>query len=82
MKDEKGNLISLKGDPINSGGEGKIYETNQNKFVAKIYDKLPTPEQISKLKVMIANPPKSPPTEPDHVAIAWPTSLIFDDHNN
>jgi DNA-binding helix-hairpin-helix protein with protein kinase domain len=63
---------------FNSGGEGKIYKINRAGFVAKIYEKLPTPEQISKLKVMIANPPKSPPTHGKHVAIAWPTSLVWE----
>jgi DNA-binding helix-hairpin-helix protein with protein kinase domain len=78
MKDDKGNQFSFKGDPINSGGEGKIYLTSQSRLVAKIYDKPPTPEQISKLKKMIANPPNSPPTHGNHVAIAWPTSLIWE----
>lgn len=70
MKDDKGNLVNFQGDPINSGGEGKIYKTSQSGFVAKVYDKLPTPEQINKLRKMIANPPQSPPTHGNHVAIA------------
>ena len=81
MKDDKGNQFNFQGDPINSGGEGKIYKTTQSGFVAKVYDKPPTSEQINKLKKMIANPPKSPPTHGNHVAIAWPTSLIFDNSN-
>ena len=82
MKDENGTLVSFQGEPINSGGEGKIYKINLLGFVAKVYDKPPTPEQINKLKKMITNPPKSPPTHGNHVAIAWPTSLIFDNSNN
>ena len=82
MKDDRGNQFNFQGDPINSGGEGKIYKTTQSGFVAKVYDKPPTSEQINKLKKMIANPPKSPPTHGNHVAIAWPTSLIFDNFDN
>ncbi len=81
MKDDKGNQFNFQGDPINSGGEGKIYKTNRSGFVAKVYDKPPNPEQINKLSKMIANPPQSPPTHGNHVAIAWPTSLIFDNSN-
>ena len=78
MKDENGTLVSFQGEPINSGGEGKIYKINLLGFVAKVYDVLPSSDQVSKLTAMIANPPQNPPTNGNHVAIAWPSSLLFD----
>jgi DNA-binding helix-hairpin-helix protein with protein kinase domain len=78
MKDENGKLVSFQGEPINSGGEGKIYKTDWIGFVAKVYDVLPNSDQITKLKAMIANPPKNPPTNGNYVAIAWPSSLLFE----
>ncbi|MBD2151685.1 hypothetical protein H6F44_16380 [Pseudanabaena sp. FACHB-1277] len=77
MKDDQGNSFNLNGEPFGSGGEGKIYRTDRPGFVVKIYEKTPTPEQVSKLKVMIANPPKASPSDPGDVAIAWPTSLAY-----
>ncbi len=77
MKDDQGKSFNFKGEPFGSGGEGKIYRIDRPSFVVKIYEKPPTPEQVSKLKAMIANPPKSPPSYSNHVAIAWPTSLAY-----
>ena len=83
MKDDNGIPIELKGypdHPLGEGGEGKVYETDRVGFVAKIYDELQDAAKISKLKVMIANPPQNPATHEDHVAIAWPTSLLFESY--
>lgn len=46
MKDENGALVSFQGEPINSGGEGKIYKINLIGFVAKVYDVLPSSDQV------------------------------------
>ena len=82
MEDDKGNSVSFVGKQIGFGGEGDIYRTNQSGIVAKIYKNLPTQDQINKLNVMIANPPKNPSTYGsygNHISIAWPNSLLTKD---
>jgi DNA-binding helix-hairpin-helix protein with protein kinase domain len=51
-------FVSLTKQIANSG-EGKIWETSLNGYLAKIYHD-PTLERIEKLKVMLANPPADP----------------------
>lgn len=68
--------VSL-GKQIASSGEGDVWETNQNGYLAKIYHD-PTPERIEKLKVMLANPPVDPMLSQNHISIAWPHDLLKD----
>lgn len=64
-------------ESIASSGEGEVWRTNQNGYVAKIYHS-PTPERIEKLKVMVAYPPKDPNSHQNHISFAWPKSLLKD----
>ncbi len=63
--------------PISTGGEGTVWITNYADQVAKIYTQ-PTPERITKLKQMLANPPQDPTEDQRHISIAWPQDLIRD----
>lgn len=63
------------GKQIASSGEGEVWETNLNGYLAKIYHN-PTPERIKKLEVMIANPPDDPMLQYNHTAIAWAKDLL------
>ncbi|AFZ31038.1 hypothetical protein Glo7428_2532 [Gloeocapsa sp. PCC 7428] len=65
------------GKQIASSGEGEVWETNLNGYLAKIYHN-PTPERIKKLEVMIANPPDDPMLQYNHTAIAWAKDLLVD----
>ncbi|PIG94362.1 IMS domain-containing protein [Gloeocapsopsis sp. IPPAS B-1203] len=65
---------------IASSGEGEVWQTNLNGYLAKIYHN-PTPERIKKLEVMIANPPDDPMRRFNHTAIAWAKDLLVDQHN-
>ncbi|NEP81855.1 MAG: DUF1036 domain-containing protein, partial [Okeania sp. SIO3B3] len=47
----------------------------------KIYYK-PTPQQVEKLKLMLAHPPKNPTASQNHTAISWPIDLIIDSQKN
>lgn len=71
-----GQSISLD-ERIASSGEGEVWRTNQNGYVAKIYHS-PAPERIEKLKVMVAYPPKDPNSHQNHISFAWPKSLLKD----
>lgn len=62
---------------IASSGEGEVWETNLNGYLAKIYHN-PTPERIKKLEVMIVNPPDDPMLRFNHTAIAWAKDLLVD----
>ena len=64
-------------EEIANSGEGKVWETNLNGYLAKIYHK-PTPARIAKLKVMLANPPADPMLIHNHVSIAWVSDLLKD----
>jgi serine/threonine protein kinase len=68
--------VSLVKEIANSG-EGKVWRTNWDGYLAKIYHD-PTIERIEKLEVMIAHPPKE--TVPNHVSFAWATSVLKDSH--
>lgn len=58
-----------------NSGEGEVWETNLNGYLAKIYHS-PTPERIDKLKVMLANPPEDPMRSHGHISIAWIEDLL------
>ena len=70
-----GKSITLLGEEIANSGEAKIWRTNQNGYLAKIYHS-PTPERVQKLAVMIANPPTEPNSHLHHVSFAWPKSAL------
>ncbi len=67
---------------IADSGEGKVWQTNFNGYLAKIYHKPPTFEQLQKLKVMLANPPKEPNAHHNHISFAWCKSLLTDTNGN
>jgi len=69
-----GQSISLD-EKIASSGEGEVWRTNQDGSLAKIYHS-PTPERVEKLKVMVAQPPKEPNSQLNHISFAWPKSLL------
>ncbi len=69
-----GKSVSL-GNQIASSGEGEVWETDINGYLAKIYHN-PTRERIEKLKVMLANPPADPMKSQNHVSIAFPQDLL------
>ncbi|MDM8531938.1 tetratricopeptide repeat protein [Anaerolineales bacterium HSG25] len=61
---------------LGKGGEATVYNlAEQPNLVAKIYH-TPTPAHEAKLRAMLMNPP-DPPRTRDHVAIAWPTALLY-----
>ena len=62
---------------IADSGEGQVWTTNVNGYLAKIYHD-PTPARIAKLKVMLANPPADPMLSHNHVSIAWVSDLLKD----
>ena len=80
QRSDTNNAVSLTKE-IASSGEGKIYKTNEQGLIAKIYHKV-TPEKISKLKVMVANPPNDPTVSSGHISIAWPRCLLRDSSNS
>ena len=69
-----GKSITLLKEIANSG-EAKVWRTNQNGYLAKIYHSS-TPERVQKLAVMIANPPTEPNSHLHHVSFAWPKSAL------
>jgi len=61
-------------DELGKGGEATVYNIAEDEnMVAKIYHQ-PTPDREAKLRAMLLNPPEQPTT---HVAIAWPTALVY-----
>lgn len=69
-----GQSISLK-KQIASSGEGEVWETNLNGYLAKVYHS-PNHERVKKLEVMVAHPPKDPNSQINHISFAWPKSLL------
>lgn len=67
---------------IASSGEGKVWQTNVNGYLAKIYHNRPNFEQVQKLKVMLVNPPKEPNAHLNHISFAWCKSLLRDTGGN
>ncbi|MBD2137363.1 hypothetical protein H6F32_07130 [Anabaena sp. FACHB-1237] len=70
-----GKSITLVGEEIANSGEAKVWRTNQNGYLAKIYHS-PTPERVQKLAVMIDHPPTEPNSHLYHVSFAWPKSVL------
>ncbi|MBR8832593.1 MAG: tetratricopeptide repeat protein [Stigonema ocellatum SAG 48.90 = DSM 106950] len=58
-------------------GEGTVWYTNQNGYLAKVYHSLDQ-ERVEKLKVMVAHPPLDPNYHIPHISFAWPKSLLKD----
>lgn len=69
--------ITLLDEPIANSGEGKVWRTNQNGYLAKIYHDQ-KPERVQKLAVMIAHRPKEPNSHLNHISFAWPKSVLKD----
>ncbi|MBD6618426.1 PDZ domain-containing protein [Komarekiella sp. 'clone 1'] len=76
-----GKSITLLGEPIANSGEGKVWRTNYNGYLAKIYHSQ-TPERVQKLAVMIAHRPKEPNSHLNHISFAWPKSVLKDAQGN
>lgn len=79
MKYSNNFVINVDNDKIGEGGEGGVFNLNQDKVV-KIYNwnKKNSDDRESKLKkitYMIENPPK------DLTDLAWPESLVFTDNS-
>ncbi|MEH2159606.1 MAG: hypothetical protein V7K38_00810 [Nostoc sp.] len=72
-----GKSITLLGEPIADSGEGKVWRTNHNGYLAKMYHSQ-TPERVQKLAVMIAHRPKEPNSHLNHISFAWPKSVLKD----
>ena len=75
-----GQSITLVKEIANSG-EGEVWETNRNGYLAKIYHS-PSQERMQKLQVMLANPPTDHNSYLNHISFAWPKSLLKDSNGN
>ncbi len=78
IQDSNNQAITLTKQIANSG-EGQVWSTNLNGYLAKIYHD-PTPARIAKLKVMLDNLPANPMSSHNHVYIAWACDLLKDNH--
>ncbi|MFM6499615.1 MAG: protein kinase domain-containing protein, partial [Dolichospermum sp.] len=76
-----GKSITLLGKEIANSGEAKVWRTNENGYLAKIYHS-PTPERVQKLAVMIDNSPTEPNSHLGHVSFAWPKSVLKNAQGN
>ncbi|MEH2140275.1 helix-hairpin-helix domain-containing protein [Nostoc sp.] len=76
-----GKSITLLGEPIANSGEGKVWRTNHNGYLAKTYHSQ-TPERVQKLAMMIAHRPKEPNSHLNHISFAWPKSVLKDAQGN
>jgi DNA-binding helix-hairpin-helix protein with protein kinase domain len=74
--DKKGQIIELI-ETINHGGQGDIWKTSKNGFVAKMYYSVDA-MLVEKLQVMVDYPPEDPMRKKGHVSIAWPEDLLRD----
>ncbi len=70
-----GKSITLVGEPLANSGEGKVWRTNDNGYLAKIYHSS-TLERVQKLAVMTAHPPTEPNSHLNHISFAWPKSSL------
>ncbi|MEI2578641.1 helix-hairpin-helix domain-containing protein [Scytonema sp. PRP1] len=66
-------------EEIANSGEGRIFRTSRNGYLAKIYHSVDQ-EKINKLWVMMKHPPIDPAASRGHTSIAWPNALLEDDH--
>ena len=63
---------------IGGGGEAEVYQLRgQSKVLAKVYRATPSADYRTKLEWMMQHPPTLS-RQTQHVAIAWPTGLLFD----
>lgn len=76
-RDSQGQVIQLK-NRIARKGEGEVWKTSRNGYLAKIYIQQPTSDRINKLRVMLAHPPNDPTSYQSHTSIAWPKELLID----
>jgi DNA-binding helix-hairpin-helix protein with protein kinase domain len=68
-------------DEIAKGAEGKIYKTDDDRYVAKIFLKPITQEKIDKLQVMLNNKPENFTSQENHIFIAWIHDLLKDSND-
>jgi serine/threonine protein kinase len=66
---------------IANSGEGRVYKTDLNGYLAKIYHQQDW-KRVEKLKVMLANPPADPMAAHNHKSIAFPADLLQDRYGN
>jgi formylglycine-generating enzyme required for sulfatase activity len=69
-------LITLTQELANSG-EAKVWHTNFNGYLAKIYHN-PHNERVDKLQLMVRNRPGDPNAHLNHISFAWPYSILED----
>ncbi len=69
-------LITLTQELANSG-EAKVWHTNFNGYLAKIYHN-PHNERVDKLQLMVRNRPSDPNVHLNHISFAWPYSILED----
>ena len=69
-------LITLTQEMANSG-EAKVWHTNFNGYLAKIYHN-PHNERINKLQLMVRYCPRDPNAHLNHISFAWPYSILED----
>ncbi|MBE9088772.1 SUMF1/EgtB/PvdO family nonheme iron enzyme [Microcystis aeruginosa LEGE 11464] len=58
-------------------GEAKVWHTNFNGYLAKIYHN-PHNERIDKLQLMVRHRPSDPNANLNHISFAWPYSILED----
>ncbi|CCI36625.1 SUMF1/EgtB/PvdO family nonheme iron enzyme [Microcystis aeruginosa] len=68
--------ITLTQELANSG-EAKVWHTNFNGYLAKIYHN-PHNERVDKLQLMVRNLPSDPNAHLNHISFAWPYSILED----
>ncbi|WP_071879854.1 SUMF1/EgtB/PvdO family nonheme iron enzyme [Microcystis aeruginosa] len=69
-------LITLTQEMADSG-EAKVWHTNFNGYLAKIYHN-PHNERVDKLQLMVRNRPSDPNANLNHISFAWPYSILED----
>ncbi|NCR65190.1 MAG: SUMF1/EgtB/PvdO family nonheme iron enzyme [Microcystis aeruginosa LL11-07] len=69
-------LITLTRELADSG-EAKVWHTNFNSYLAKIYKKTHN-ERVDKLQLMVKNRPSDPNAHLNHISFAWPYSILED----
>ncbi len=68
-------LITLTQEMADSG-EAKVWHTNFNGYLAKIYHN-PHNERVDKLQLMVRNRPSDPNAHLNHISFAWPYSIFL-----
>ncbi len=64
---------------IADSGEAKVWHTDFQGFLAKIYHN-PHNERIQKLQLMVMQVPQDPNAHQNHVSFAWPYSVLEDEN--